>query len=104
MNASYTAFFSSDYEKMSIDESDVRKIIAEVKAKRWRLRECISVRELAATHKLGQMRHLRMLEEQKAWKRETSFDRIEAIADMREQYFLAGFHSEPLYTKLYNPR
>ena len=23
---------------------------------------------------------------------------------MREQHFLAGFHSEPLYTKLYNPR
>ena len=45
-----------------------------------------------------------MLKEQKAWKREADFDRVETIAEMREQHFLAGFHSEPLYTKLYNPR
>ena len=45
-----------------------------------------------------------MLEKQEAWKREAGFDRIETIAEMRKQHFLAGFHSEPLYTKLYNPR
>ena len=45
-----------------------------------------------------------MLEEKKAWKREAGFDRIETIAEMREQHFLAGFHSELLYTKPYSPR
>ena len=68
VNASYTTFFSSGFEKMSIDEIDVRKIIAEVQATSWRLRECIRVRELAATQRLGQIRRLRMLEEQKPWK------------------------------------
>ena len=61
------------------------------------------MRELAATHRLGRMRRLRILEEQKVGKREAGFDRIETMAEMREQHFLAGFHSEPLYT-LYNPR
>ena len=55
VDASYTATFSSDFEKMSIQESDVRKIIAEVQATSWRLRERIRVRELAAAHRLGQM-------------------------------------------------
>ena len=89
---------------MPIKERDVRKIIAEARATSWRLCECIWVRELSATHSLGQMRRLRMLEEQKAWKREAIFDRIETITEMREHHFIAGFHSEPLYTKLYNPR
>ena len=62
---------------MSFEERDVRKIIAEVEAASWRLRECMRLRELAATHRLGRMRRLRMLEEQKTWKREAGFDRIE---------------------------
>ena len=45
--------FSSDFEKMSVDEYDIRNIIAEVEATSWRLRETIRVRELAATHRLG---------------------------------------------------
>ena len=61
-------------------------------------------RELAVTHRLERLRRLRMLEEQKAWKRETGFDRIEIIVEMREQHFLAGFRLEPLNSKLYNPR
>ena len=60
--------------------------------------------ELAATHRLGRMRRLRMLEDQKAWKREAGFDRIETIAKISERHFFAGFHSEPLQTKLYNSR
>ena len=79
-------------------------MIAEVQTISWRLRECIRVREFAATHGLGRARRLRMFEEQEAWKREAGFDRIETIAQMREQYFLAGFDSESLNTKLYNPR
>ena len=50
------------------------------------------------------MRGLQLLEKQKTWKREAGFDRIEIIADMREQHLLADFHSESLYTKLDNPR
>ena len=50
------------------------------------------------------MRRLRVLEEQKAWKREAGFDRIKIIAEMREQHFIGGFDSEPLYSKIYSPR
>ena len=89
---------------MPTKEVDVRKRIAEVEATSWRLHECMRVRDLAATHRLGRMRRLRMLEERKAWKREADFDRIGTIAEMREQHFLAGSHSEPLDTKLYNPK
>ena len=39
--------FQSDFEKMTIDESDITKIIAEVEATSWRLRETIRVSELA---------------------------------------------------------
>ena len=38
------------------------------------------------------------------WKREAGFDRIEIIAGMDAQRFRTGFDSEPLYSKLYNPR
>ena len=50
------------------------------------------------------MRRLRMLEEQKAWKREAVFNRIEVIAQMDAQRLHVGFGSGPLYSKLYNPR
>ena len=63
------------------------------------------MRELAAAHRLERMRRLgMMLEEQEAWKREAGFDRIQIIAQMDAQRFRAGFDSEPLYSKLYNPR
>ena len=67
---------------MSFKERDVRKIFAEVEVTGWRLRECIRVRKLAARHRLERMLRLLMLEEQKAWKREGGFDRIETTAEM----------------------
>ena len=79
-------------------------MMREIESTCWRLRECIRVRELAATHRLERMRRLRMLEEQKKRNREAGSDRTEIIAEMRAQHFLAGFESEPLYSKLYNPR
>ena len=75
-------------KKMSIKERNVRKIIAEIEAISWRLRECIRVRELAVAHRPGQMRRLRMLGEQKAWKREAVFDRIETVAKMHSVFDL----------------
>lgn len=51
---------------MTIDEREIAKMIAEVEAMSWRLRDTIRVRELAATHRLGKMRRLPMLKEQKA--------------------------------------
>ena len=58
--------FLSGFEKMTVDERDITNMIAEeVEATSWRLRETIRVRELAATHRLGQMRCLLMIEEQK---------------------------------------
>ena len=62
------------------------------------------MRELASTHILERMQRLRMLEEQEAWKRGAGFDRIEIIAETREQRLYVGFDSEPLCTGLYNPR
>ena len=64
------------FEKMTVDGHDITKVIAEVEATSWCLRETIQVRKLGAPHRLGQMRCLMMLEEQKAWKREFGFDRI----------------------------
>ena len=46
----------------------------------------------------------RMLEEQKVCKREAGFDPIEIPAEMDAQRFRTAFDSEPLYTKLYDPR
>ena len=91
---------------MTVDECDVRNIIAEMltEATSRRLRECIRVRELATAHRLGQMRRLRILEEQKAWKREVGFDRIETAAEMGAQRFCTSLVSEHFYRKLCNPR
>ena len=52
---------------MTVHECDGRNITAEVESTSRRLRETIRVRELAAMHRLGQMRRLLMLEEQKIW-------------------------------------
>ena len=63
--------------------------------------------ELAVSHKLEQIRRVRMVEKEVVWKREIAFDMIEVIAEMHEQTLRrlhAGFDSEPLYTGLYNPR
>ena len=96
MNASYIAFFHLILEKIPIKESDVRNIIAEVEAISWCLRECIRVRELAATHRLGRMRRLQMLEEKKA---------CETAAEMDAQRCLrTSLDLEYFRTKLYNPR
>ena len=53
-------------------------------------------------HRLERMSCLRMLEEQKTWKRQASFDPIEIIAEMHAGRFHADFDSEPLYIALYN--
>ena len=79
-------------------------MVAEVEATSWRLRETVRVKEFTATHRLGQMRRLLMLEEQKAWKREVGFDRIEMAAKMYAQRFRTSFVSEPFYSKMCNPR
>ena len=50
------------------------------------------------------MRRLLMLEEQKAWKREVGFDRIDTAAEMDTQRFRTSLVSEPFYSKMCNPR
>ena len=54
--------FLPDFLKMTVKEHDFAKMIAEIEATSWRLRETIRVRELAATNRLGQMRRLLMRE------------------------------------------
>ena len=51
---------------MTFPECDVRLLVTELAATRGRLRKLIRVRELAASHKLEQMRRVRMLEKQAA--------------------------------------
>ena len=85
-------------------EQDTREMIQKLEATCWRLLEYILVRELTATHRLERMRRLQMLVEQKAWKREAGFDRIEITAEICAQHLHAGFDSETLYNGLYNPR
>ena len=65
---------------MTIDDHDFAKIITEdVEATIWRIRETVRVGELAATHRLGQLRHLLMHEKHKTWKREFGFDRTKTV-------------------------
>ena len=91
---------------MTGDERNITKIIAEVERTSWRLRETVRIRELAATHRLRQMRRLvMMLEEQKALKREIGFDRNETAAEMDAQRFRASLVSEHFfYRTMFNPR
>ena len=70
---------------MPFEKRDVLKIIEELGATSSSVRERIRARDLASSHGLEQMRRLWMLEEQKAWKREGGFDRIEAIAEMHAE-------------------
>ena len=60
---------------MTFPERDVHKMIAEFRVTYERVHARIQVREFASSHGLKQMRHLRMLEEQKAWKGEDGLDR-----------------------------
>ena len=76
-------------------------------ATHWHVRELIRVMELASSQILEQIRRVRMLKMQEAWKREGDFDIVEVIAETHAQTLRrlhAGFDSEPLYTGLYNPR
>ena len=67
---------------MTAKESGFARMTEDVEARIWRLRETIRVTELAATHRLGQMRRLLMHKKHKAWKREFGFDRIGTAAEM----------------------
>ena len=51
---------------MLINERDARKMVPELAATGWCLRERKRARELTFTYRLERMRRLRMLEEQEA--------------------------------------
>ena len=89
---------SSDFEKNAHQRARCPKITAEVEAISWRLRECIRMRELAATHRLGQCVVCGCSRSRRPG------SRTETIPKRREQHFLAGFHSESFHAKLYNPK
>ena len=82
---------------MTVDEHDITKMIAAVEVTSWRLHETIRVRELAATHRLRQMRRLLIIEEQKAGKREFGFDRIKTAAEMGEKKNRTSLASDPFF-------
>ena len=71
------------------------------------MRKLIRVRELTVSHKLEQMRSVRMLEQRATWMRENGFDRIEVKADRHEEtlrHMHAGFDPQPFYARLHSPR
>ena len=70
---------------MTVKEPGFARMSEDVETTIWRLREMIRVAELAATHRLGQMRRLLMHEKHKTWKRKFGFDRIETAAEMDEK-------------------
>ena len=56
-------------------------------------------------HRLGQMRRLRMLQEQKSWKREVGFDYIDTAAELDARRSRTNLVLEPFfYSKTSNPR
>ena len=67
---------------MTVKERDFARMSEDVEATICRLRETIRVAELAATHRLGQMRRLLMHGKHKTWMREFGFDHIETAAEM----------------------
>ena len=92
---------------MTLKEHDFAKMLAEVEETSWRIRKTIAVRELAATHRLGKMRHLLMIKEHKTWKQEFGFDRIETAAKMDENRSRTS--TSPVldlffYSNILNPR
>ena len=86
---------------MTLPERDVHLMLEEPAALGGRVLKLIRVKELVAPHKPEQMRRVRMLEKQVAWKREDGVDRIEVIAERHEKSLgrlYAGFDSDPVYT------
>ena len=71
---------------MTVKERDFARMSEDVEATIWRLGETIRVAELAATHRLGQMRRLLVHRKHKTWKPEFGFDRIEKAAEMDEKH------------------
>ena len=92
---------------MAVKEHDFAKMIAELEETSWRIREKVRVTELAAAHRLEQMRRLLMLEEHKTWKREFGFDRIETAAEMNEKRSCTSTNPVPdpfFYNNMLNSR
>ena len=81
---------------MTVKERDFARISEDVEATIWRIRETIRIRELAVTHRLGQMRHLLMHKKYKTWKREFVFDCIETATEMDEKRSRTSTSSVPV--------
>ena len=82
-------------------------MVADLAIIRGRVYKLIRVRELAASHRLEQLRSVRMLEQRTTCMRENGFDRIEVIAEMHEETLRrlhVSLNWKPFYTGLYNPR
>ena len=62
MSGSFEHSVLCEFGKHTFKERGVRLMIAEEAATRGRMHELIRVRELASSHKLEQMRRVRMLE------------------------------------------
>ena len=65
--------------EIKFTEHDVTAMRAELAAVHERAHKLIRVREVAACHKLEQMRRVQPLESHGAWTRKVGFDRIKVI-------------------------
>ena len=88
---------------MNLPERVAHQMLKELAEISGRVRKLIRARELAASHKLEQMRRVQVLEQRATWMRKTDFDRIETIAETYEEtlrHLHAGFYPGPIYTGL----
>ena len=92
---------------MNLPERVAHQMLKELAEISGCVRKPFQARELAASHKLEQMRRVQVLEQRAIWTRKTDFDRIETIAETYEET-LRRLHAEfdpgPVYTGLYNAR
>ena len=71
--------------KMDFNKHDVIAMHAELATACERVHKRIKVRELATSHKLDHMNHLRLLKKLAAWRRTNGFDRNEVLAERQHR-------------------
>ena len=72
-------------KQTTLRERDVHLMLADLASVRGRVHKRMWVRKLAAFHKLEQMLHARVPEQQVTWRRETIFDRNDVTVENHER-------------------
>ena len=70
---------------MNIIEHDVTAVYIELLVFHERAHKLILVREIAASHRMDKIHHLRLLEKLAAWRKNDGFDRSEVLAEKQRR-------------------